>query len=210
MSSEEPLRRVAAYYAGRLREHGATARGVDWSSGESQVLRFEKLLEICPGGGDFSLLDYGCGYGALLDHLEARGVSCRYTGYDVAVEMVAAARARHSGRGRATFTDSEVELPAHDYAVASGILNVKLDIPEDQWRAHVWRTLEGLHDRSLRGFAFNVLTLYSDPDRRRSDLYYADPRELFDLCKRQFSPRVSLLHDYPLYEFTILVRKEET
>jgi hypothetical protein len=38
-------------------------------------------------------------------------------------------------------------------------------------------------------------------------LYYADPCDLFDLCKRRFSPQVTLLHDYGLYEFTILVRK---
>ena len=52
-----------------------------------------------------------------------------------------------------------------------------------------------------------MLSTYSDPDRRRDDLYYADPREMFDICSRRFSPRVSLLHDYPLYEFTIIVRK---
>jgi hypothetical protein len=42
----------------------------------------------------------------------------------------------------------------------------------------------------------------------RPDLYYADPLFLFDYCKTKFSTLVSLIHDYPLYEFTILVRKE--
>ena len=41
----------------------------------------------------------------------------------------------------------------------------------------------------------------------RPDLYYADPCELFDRCKRRYSRNVALLHDYDLYEFTILVRK---
>jgi len=39
-------------------------------------------------------------------------------------------------------------------------------------------------------------------------LYYADPIFLFEHCRRTFSRFVSLIHDYPLYEFTILVRKE--
>jgi hypothetical protein len=30
---------------------------------------------------------------------------------------------------------------------------------------------------------------------------------LFDLCKRRYSRNVALLHDYEIYEFTILVRK---
>lgn len=31
---------------------------------------------------------------------------------------------------------------------------------------------------------------------------------LFDLCKRRYSKNVALLHDYGLYEFTILIRKQ--
>ena len=44
------------------------------------------------------------------------------------------------------------------------------------------------------------------PERMRPDLYYADPCRLFDHCKRRYSRHVALLHDYGLYEFTILVR----
>ena len=51
-----------------------------------------------------------------------------------------------------------------------------------------------------------MLTSYSDPDRMRPDLYYGDPCRLFDHCKRRYSRHVALLHDYGLYEFTILVR----
>jgi hypothetical protein len=53
-----------------------------------------------------------------------------------------------------------------------------------------------------------MLTSYADREKQRSDLYYADPMFFFDYCKRRFSPRIALLHDYPLYEFTILVRKD--
>jgi hypothetical protein len=41
----------------------------------------------------------------------------------------------------------------------------------------------------------------------REDLYYADPARLFDHCKTRFARNVTLLHDYGLYEFTMLVRK---
>jgi hypothetical protein len=57
-----------------------------------------------------------------------------------------------------------------------------------------------------RGFAFNALTSYADSEKKRADLYYADPGYWFDFCKRGHSRRVTLLHDYPLYEFTLLVR----
>jgi SAM-dependent methyltransferase len=202
----DPIHRlVADYYTARVREHGETARGVDWSSESSQVLRFEKLLELARGEEDFSLLDWGCGYGALLDHLRGRGLRCRYTGFDLSSEMVERARARHPA---ATFTAAEDELTPHDFVVASGIFNVKLDVEDSDWRTYALRVLEAMDGKAKRGFAFNMLTLYSDPEKRKGTLHYTDPREIFDLCKRRFSPRVALLHDYPLYEFTVLVRKE--
>jgi len=95
-----------------------------------------------------------------------------------------------------------------DYTVASGIFNVRLDRPDDQWRAYLHDTLDVLDRSSRRGFAFNCLTSYSDADKMRAHLYYADPCALFDLCKRRYSRQVALLHDYGLYEFTILVRKQ--
>ena len=44
-------------------------------------------------------------------------------------------------------------------------------------------------------------------DRKRKDLYYARPAEYLDFCLQNFSRHVTLLHDYDLYEFTVLVRK---
>ena len=205
--SDEVLDPVAAYYAARLREHGETARGVDWNSEASQALRFDKLLEVCRGDPAFSLLDYGCGYGALLDHLGSGWPGCRYSGYDVAAEMVEAARRRHGAQ--ASFTPAVQDLRVHDYVVASGIFNVKLATPAAAWHDYVLRTLDHLNTLGRCGFSFNLLSLYSEPEKRRDNLYYGDPRELFDHCKRLCSPRVALLHDYPLYEFTILVRREE-
>ena len=41
----------------------------------------------------------------------------------------------------------------------------------------------------------------------KDHLFYADPCFFFDHCKKHFSKNVALLHDYGMYEFTILVRK---
>ena len=54
-----------------------------------------------------------------------------------------------------------------------------------------------------------MLTLYSDPEKRKRRRSTTPTRARFSTCcKRRFAPRVALLHDYPLYEFTVLVRKE--
>ena len=199
--------RVADYYSEKVRQHGETAQGVDWNSTESQKTRFDQLLGIVPSEAtEYSVLDYGCGYGAIIDVLTERGQPFRYVGYDVSEEMILRARRLHPG-DQCEFTTDEEELGPSDYVVASGVLNVRLEASKAQWKEYVLETLDDLHRLSLKGFAFNALTSYSDPDHMRDDLFYADPSWLFDHCKRRYSGQVALLHDYGLYEFTILVRK---
>ena len=153
--------RVADYYGEKVRQHGETARGVDWNSTESQKTRFDQLLGIMPSGAvEYSILDYGCGYGALVDVLTERGQPFRYVGYDVSEEMILRARRLHSGE-QCCFTTNEQELRPSDYLVASGVLNVKLQTSEDEWKSHVLDTLNEIHRLSLKGFAFNSLTSYS-------------------------------------------------
>jgi SAM-dependent methyltransferase len=208
MSYASILRQVDRYYSDKLQVHGATARGVDWNSPESQRMRFDQLLKICDGRELVGINDYGCGYGALADHLRENGYAFRYCGFDISGPMIAKAKALHSAESQVTFVSEESGLTQADYTVASGIFNVKLQTPTAEWEGYMLQTLETINRLSSKGFAFNVLTKYSDPDLMRPDLYYADPLFCFDYCKGKFSRLVSLVHDYPLFEFTILVRKE--
>ena len=198
---------AARYYADKVRQFGASARGVDWNSEDSQVLRFGELLRLIDAGQMTSVIDYGCGYGALLDYLRLSGWRHRYTGFDISESMIACAVAAHGGDPLSSFTNDRDRLGLADQVFASGVFNVKLDHPSDAWQEYVLATLVEIDRLSERGFAFNMLSSYSDLDKQRPDLFYGSPMFFFDYCKSHFSPRVALLHDYPLYEFTVVVRK---
>ncbi len=204
---EPILANVAKYYSDKVITHGAIAQGVDWNSAESQTLRFEQLLKICDTSSALSINDYGCGYGALIEYMQARGFAFQYRGFDISEEMIAHAERLHHKMDRCEFFAAPTRLTLADYTVASGIFNVRQLVSDDEWTEYVLHTISRMAEISRRGFAFNVLTKYSDPERIRPDLYYADPLFLFDHCKRNVSRFVTLLHDYPLYEFTLLVRK---
>ncbi|WP_421657485.1 class I SAM-dependent methyltransferase [Leptothermofonsia sp. ETS-13] len=198
---------VAAYYSAKLVEHGETPQGVDWNSEASQMLRFEQLSKIIQQPAHFSLNDFGCGYGALFEFLTSRFHHFSYVGCDISQEMIRAAQRRYANHAHAHFMVAAEPLEPADYSVASGIFNVKLGYHNSEWKEYLETTLEVLNRFSRKGFTFNCLTSYSDVDKMRDNLYYADPCFLFDLCKRRYSRNVALLHDYDLYEFTILVRK---
>lgn len=206
-SKREILAETADYYSAKLAQFGQTPQGVDWNGEKGQLLRFAQLCRVIDRPGNFSISDLGCGYGALFDYLQSRYDNISYFGYDISTDMVEAARASHVGANNAVFLVSSDPANATDFCVASGIFNVKQGRSEAEWQTHIEATLEVLSATSSHGFAFNCLTSYSDPDRMRSNLFYADPCRLFDLCKRKFSRHVALLHDYGLFEFTIIVRK---
>lgn len=206
-SERSALRDVSGYFAETLGLHGPTARGVDWNGEESQHIRFGQLSKVITRDGDFSVNDLGCGYGAYHDYLAARYTGFSYAGFDITPAMIQAASERLAGRDRVRLALADAPDSMADYGIASGIFNLRLSTPDTEWLRYIERTLDSLDRTSRLGFAFNCLTLYSDPPKMRPDLYYADPCALFDRCKRLYSRNVALLHDYGLYEFSILVRK---
>ncbi len=201
------LDHVKSYFDKRIQEHGASPRGADWNSAASQQARFDQLLKVVEGQ-PFSILDYGCGTGALADYLLEKGFQADYYGFDVLESAVRIARENHAGQPLRQFFTDEARLPECDYTVASGIFNYRGEQSFEDWTNYVVSLLHRFNQLSRKGFASNFLTKYSDADRMRADLYYADPLYLFDYCKTTFARNVALLHDYRLYDFTILVRKD--
>ena len=207
MSNTPNLDHVKSYFDKRIQEHGASPRGSDWNSETSQNVRFDQLLKVIEVPS-FSILDYGCGYGALAEYLVTKGLEADYFGYDLLESAIETARGAHQGKPRRSFFTDRAELPVCDYTVASGIFNFRGEQSFEDWTEYVLGVLNEFNQLSRRGFASNFLTKYSDAEKMRADLYYADPLFLFDHCKRNYSKNVSLLHDYRLYDFTLIIRKD--
>ena len=162
-----------------------------------------------PAGSRHSLsTEIGCGYGALVDHLEARGVDAAYHGIDLSADMIEAARRMHSGKKEVSFSVGNTpDRPRTSVSHPVSSMSVPPYRTETGWINTILSTLDMMHENARNGFSFNALTSYSDPEKMRDYLYYANPPELFDHCKRRYARHVALLHDYGLYEFTLLVRK---
>src|SRR5436190_20750121 len=196
MSESFDLNKIKNYFIEKLDEHGAVHQGVDWNSTESQETRFFQLLKVFDASQKYSLLDYGSGYGGMYDYLVRLGHNVQYVGYDIAEPMIVRGRELHPNNSDCLFTSNLAEVSVLDYAVVSGTFNMKLDMDPETWTHLVLDALNQMNAHTIKGFSFNMLTKYSDADRMRPDLYYADPCFFFDYCKRNFSRNVALLHDY--------------
>lgn len=198
---------ISNYYTKKILEHGNSPQGVDWNGLDGQILRFKQLSKIIKKDSPFTLLDYGCGYGAYLDYLNTYHKAFQYHGLDLSAEMIKASKKKFEDAINCSFSLSSTDLSAFDFVIASGIFNVKLHHSNVSWEKYIFNILDEMDALSVKGFACNFLSTYSDQSKQSAKLYYADPSLLFDYCKKTYSDNVILIDDYNLYEFTILVTK---
>lgn len=203
-----PLEAVSRWYETSFRNNGLSSKSLGWKSSEEQDLRFQILTDHIKTNSTIDVADYGCGFGDLLRYVErTRKFSiASYVGYEINTVIARQARQFLSASSVPSeiFENPEPERVV-DWSIASGTFNVKLSRSSEEWKTYVQDTLYKLFERSRLGISFNLLSTYVD--WTDDALFYADPGEFFAFCKSCMSKNVRLIHDYPLYEWTIVVSR---
>lgn len=199
---------IARYYRARVIRHGATPEGVDWRCAPTQQLRFVQLLKILESPGPHSLNDLGCGWGALRAFLAQKRQWHRvdYLGVDLVAEMVAKAQALWP-RDKKRFVQGSRLPRVADYSLASGIFNVRLELPLGHWELFVEAALRDLHNNSRYGFAVNFMAPLPAGMDSPPQLYRPDIARWASFCETELSGRVERVSGYGLREETLLVRR---
>ncbi len=208
METDNTINKLNDLYTRNLNKHGISSKSVGWSTKESQELRFDILNGVInENESEISINDYGCGYGSHLKNLLKSGypIKC-YNGYDISNEMLFKAKKelKNCKTKINLINSTEIKTKA-DYSFVSGTFNVRFEDSDEYWIEFIKDKLNQINKFSSKGFSFNLLSKYVD--WKKSDLFYADPTFWFNHCKISYSKHVSLMHDYPLYEWTIIVRK---
>jgi SAM-dependent methyltransferase len=204
--ANHPLAKIANLTDDLLEAEGPTAKGLGWRDRENQLTRFAQLFRTFDTNDSFTVNDLGCGLADLYGFIKDEGLPMQgYRGYELSEKMLALARERLGDDGEIVRADRITE--SADYSFACGIFNTKFDATNEEWLDYMKSVIRNLDERSERGFAFNSLSIYVD--FQEDHHFHADPAELFRFCQEEVSPRVALLHDYPLWEWTIAVRVGE-
>jgi cyclopropane fatty-acyl-phospholipid synthase-like methyltransferase len=207
MKQNEISQLIANYYDEKLRDFGTTPKGVDWKDDFSQIKRLNILLEVVDDMEHFSILDYGCGYGALYDALIERFDSFSYVGTDVSPSMLETLKLRYTDNENVSVVAPEVaKRSKFDFVVASGIFNVKFADVSD-WEEYVFRTLDEMFQICQEGYATNFLSAHSDKDFQKEHLYYAEPARVLSYILEKHSKCVKLVHHPDLYDFSVIVSR---
>ncbi len=196
-------RLIIERYKGRLIKFGDDIKTLASGTSKRQLLRYSVLSQL----GDFngsSVLDLGCGFADFYQYLISKGLEVKYTGYDINPYFVEVCRKKYPA---ATFEVVDFQCDdvgePFDFIISSQAFNNKLVYDDNE--TVVKGILKKSYEICTKGVAIDMLSTYVDFKEDR--LFYYSPEEIFKLCK-SLTKRVTLRHDYPLFEFTICMYKD--
>jgi SAM-dependent methyltransferase len=205
--SEKDVRALSKIYEDGYREFGYDERALRWSK-VKQWARFDILTSHFDCRGK-AILDIGCGFGDLILTLNEKAAGeYEYLGIDLSPSLVNRARIEYGGSPEIRFECGDflaADIPEADFAIASGIFNIKLAEGDNDF--FIFQTMTKAFDLCREGIAFDFLS--DRVDYRLPESFHASPERILSLA-HGLSRRVILRSDYMPFEFAIIVFKDDS
>jgi len=190
---------IKKHYQQLFAQHGDSPDAVQYSDRITQFKRFEVLSQVAHKLN--SVVDIGCGLGHFYEYLKEGQPDVKYLGLDFVDEFIEASKTKYADNERTSFKQFDLTkdvIPAgYDYVVLSGVFNNKSSNNNE----FMLNGINSMFNACTKGIAFNAMSTYVD--FQADNLYYTDPLEIFDYCKRNLSRKVTLRHDYLVKENSI-------
>ena len=205
MTNKIDLNIISDFYNNRFDKSGPSLKSVGWNKKKDQELRFYNLLRGIDIE-DKTILDFGCGLGHLIPFLEMRTSKFEYIGIDISEKLISHASS--------SFTKSNINFYVGEVDIVQDISKKKpidIIVSSGTFSFNTNNIMEYTKDSMKRLFkiskdvlSVNFLSKYVDFEIEKN--YHYSPEEMFNFSKG-ITNKVNLYHDYPLYEFTIQLKK---
>lgn len=179
------------FYTSAILMHGTSPKGVNWTSKQTQELRFKILLNFLPQHIN-SLADAGCGFGDFFNYLNLNNrVPKTYIGIDSLKNMQKIA-SKNTKQNIILADITKDTLPSVEYYVCSGAMNIL-----NTFETHLF--IRNCFEASQKGFIFNIL--HGDV---QSDTYnYIKSAQIDSIAKKLNVKRVEIQDDYMQNDITV-------
>jgi SAM-dependent methyltransferase len=197
------MNKIVKFYTGKFNKHGKSIKSIGWSNKKDQNLRFKKIFS----GIDYAnktILDVGCGFGDLFFFLNKKNKdnNFKYTGVDITPHFANVAKERLKFTNSTVYCGEILNInKKFDIVIASGSMSYKFKGSKNKNLL----LIEKMFKISKNVLSINFMSSYSDY-KLSKNLHYK-PEEMFKFAKK-LSPKVNLIHDYNLYEFTLQIYKK--
>ena len=181
------------FYTSAIEMYGATAKGVNWYSKESQYIRFDVILELLPKKLDsFRIIDAGCGFGDFYLYLQKKKrVPKEYIGIDSLVDMYSIASEQTACEILIADICKE-PIPNADYYICSGAMNVL-----QEFETHLF--IQNCYSSSKVAFIFNIL----HGDKESSTYNYLSTSKILSIAKELSVKEVIFKEGYLEADITV-------
>jgi SAM-dependent methyltransferase len=192
--------KIKQHYKELFKKHGNKSESVQYSDKDTQYKRFEILTQIDTNLD--SIIDIGCGLAHLYDYLKNNGFEGRYLGLDYVEDFITECNEIYKNDNNSKFyqfdiIEDEIVPNEYDYVLLSGVFNNKFEDNKNFMEISIKKMFEACK----KGVAFNAMSTYVD--YQDEGLYYSNPLEIFDFCKKNITKKVVLRHDYLIKENSI-------
>jgi SAM-dependent methyltransferase len=191
--------KIKKHYQDLFRKFGNKSESVQYTDKASHYKRFEILSQIDRQLN--SIVDVGCGLAHLYDYLKTKGFKGQYLGLDYVNEFIESCKRTYETEENCSFDQFDIiinDIPKnYDYVMLSGVFNNKFENNKEFMEISINKMYEACN----KGVAFNAMSTYVD--YQDEELYYSNPIEIFDFCKKNITNKVTLKHDYLVKENSI-------
>jgi len=179
------------FYTSAIEMHGTTAKGVNWTSKETQEIRFDTILDMLPKKID-SIADAGCGFGDFFIYMnKKKRIPKKYIGIDSLIDMYSIA-SDNTGEEIIIADICKDEIPVADYYVCSGAMNVL-----NTFETHLF--IRNCFTSSKNGFIFNLLH-----GQKESETYnYTTTHQIKNIAKELGVREIKIRDDYMKDDITV-------
>jgi len=212
MNSQHPISyMLKRHYSQKYLKYGNCSKGVDWGENvENSISRHYAMLDVITDSRNgCSLLDVGCGYGALLETInhDKKFSKVKYAGIDIVSEMIDSAKSKYKN-AKWTHADyiNTSTTTRFDYIVSNGILTQKASASNLEMNQYAQLLITKMFMQCKIGIAFNIMSTFVN--FQKDNLYYRNPSELIAWCMSTLTPHLKVNAHYdPWYEYTLYLYK---
>ncbi len=204
----EDLSSVVDKYKQQFTLHGRSGTSL-FAPKDRNKVRFSAIEKnISYGLNNWTLLDYGCGFGNLNSYLK----SCRtdaftYHGVDIVEEFINSNKNIEPEIDYKLICSYEDIKENYDYISIVGVFNMMYCNSIQVHKKIVQDTVKYLFSKCNKWISINFMT--DDVGYVQGDAYHQNPVEFYNYAYNNLSKRIILDQSYLPYEFTITIYKDE-
>lgn len=199
-------KRIIDRYNKRLDIYGDKIESLASGNQLRREIRFNILNDV----GNLKnkkIIDLGCGFGDLIPYLDNKlgANNYEYVGVDINNRILEISKSKYPEKKflcQDILSNDFNEIA--DYVISTSTFNNKL-IDESNY-SFIKKILNKCYSISNCGVAVDFMTSYVDY-KIDDDVFYYKPEEIFKISK-SITKRVTLRHDYKLFDFCIYLYKD--